>query len=148
MRDFRKYEVWHLAISVTRKIYSKTRDLPIAIGSSFEVENLPELIYKLRYIKTEKLQEVLTELNLLQRKLNNCIQILSGRFYSILFLNAYLSQGRSAKCQTHRVMFPIGCWLLASSCWLLAFGYRVLATGIWLLAIGKWLDWRKSPVAN
>src|SRR5690606_29325436 len=88
MRDFRKYEVWHLAISVTRKIYSKTRDLPIAIGSSFEVENLPELIYKLRYIKTEKLQEVLTELNLLQRKLNNCIQILSGRFYSILFLNA------------------------------------------------------------
>src|SRR5690606_29820689 len=69
-RDFRKYEVWHLAISVTRKIYSKTRDLPIAIGSSFEVESLPELIYKLGYIKTGKLQEVLTELNLFQRKLN------------------------------------------------------------------------------
>src|SRR5690606_41018341 len=81
MRDFRKYEVWHLAISVTRKIYSKTRDLPIAIGSSFEVESLPELIYKLGYIKTGKLQEVLTELNLLQRKLNKLYSKLKRENY-------------------------------------------------------------------
>ncbi len=110
MRDFRNYEVWKLAISITIKIYALTEKLPhsekfgmtsqiqrasvsissniaegcsrtsekdfarfieIAIGSSFEVESLLELMYKLDFIRNKKLDEILAELHLLQRKLNS-----------------------------------------------------------------------------
>ena len=110
MRDFRNYEVWKLAISITIKIYALTEKLPdsekfgmtsqiqrasvsissniaegcsrtsekdfarfieIAIGSSFEVESLLELMYKLDFIRDKKLDEMLAALHLLQRKLNS-----------------------------------------------------------------------------
>ncbi len=47
------------------------RFIEIAIGSSFEVESLLELMYKLDFIRNKKLDEILAELHLLQRKLNS-----------------------------------------------------------------------------
>ena len=53
------------------KFAQEARFIEIAIGSSFEVESLLELMYKLDFIRDEKLDEILAELHLLQRKLNS-----------------------------------------------------------------------------
>ncbi len=110
MRDFRKYKVWKLSISVAKKIYSLTDELPhsekygitsqiqragisissniaegcsrnsekdfarfieIALGSSFEVESLLVIISELKFTTAGDVEELLSELHLLQRKLNS-----------------------------------------------------------------------------
>ena len=110
MRDFRKYKVWKLSISVAKKIYTITDELPqsekygiisqiqragisissniaegcsrnsekdfarfieITLGSSFKVESLLEIISELKFTTADDVEELLSEIHLLQRKLNS-----------------------------------------------------------------------------
>ena len=97
MRDFRQYEVWRKAISFTTEIYKLTETFPssekfgltnqlqratvsiasnIAEGasrSSFEVETQLLISKNLNYISDGKYLNVMDELNILQKQLNNFI---------------------------------------------------------------------------
>ena len=109
MRDFRKYDVWHLGMNVCKQTYSILNKLPdiekfnlrsqisrsavsipsniaegcsrssekefahyieISIGSSFELETQLQLIIELNYVNKDELNELLSTIDLLQKKLN------------------------------------------------------------------------------
>lgn len=85
MRDFRQYEVWNKAIaSNIAEGASRTSEkdfahfLEISLGSSFEVETQLLISRNLNYISDVQYNEIMNELTILQKQLNNFINRIRG----------------------------------------------------------------------
>ena len=83
-RNFRQYKLWQDAVAYATKIYKITdRFLDQALGSAYEVETQLIISCNVGYITTEQNNELIQELNLIQKQLTAFIRSLRNSSDSV-----------------------------------------------------------------
>ena len=93
MRNFRNYDIWNAGVDFSVHVYELTEQFPrkelyalcdqlqrefahfleISLGSSYEVETQMEIARKLKYVKEDQFENIITEVQSIEKRLTSLI---------------------------------------------------------------------------